>query len=208
MILTTHPGVEGWSCWAKLGETEELTEARRQSRCRILYQGPRGPSWFLGERVLRQTLELLVPRSSPTSMLHPTGILPSCRAVLRQGVFAGQLVRDEDNHPDFMCARILLPPFVEPEPTDHDGWVPPDCVIRYTTASGSRITEEVPVIPGEEGLHSLVPANARAVPVRMVIQVVRVVNRLMSALSQAWAALSCTNPSSTYSDWGSAGSCT
>ncbi|XP_056694033.1 uncharacterized protein [Spinacia oleracea] len=157
-------------------------------------------------------------------MLRPTGILASRRAVLRRGMPAGELVMLDHIYPDFVRLGILLPPVVEvrvilgfharvfllfccvltcclsvlrPGPTDLGGWVPPDCMIHYTTAGGSRIMEEVLVIPDEEGSHPLVPADVPMVPARVVNQVVRVVNQLKVALSSARAALSCSNPNST-----------
>lgn len=49
------------------------------------------------------------------------------------------------------------------EPIEHDGWVPPECLISYTTEGGSRMAEEVLVVPDEEGLNPLVPEGARPI---------------------------------------------
>lgn len=96
------------------GDTEEWAESRRQSRCRILYLGPRGPTWLLGERVRRQTTGLVrVPQPPPTSILRPKGVPISCRKKLRQGVPAGQMVIADASYSDFVRDRKLLPPVVE-----------------------------------------------------------------------------------------------
>lgn len=167
-----------WSFWEQLVDIEDLEESRRQSRCRILYRGPRGSAWFLGERVLQQTTGLVwVPQPPPTSILRPMVIPISRRVELRQGVPAGYLVIA---HASLV---IFLPPGIEvcvildfvdmnifisfyvgenfihivAETTEHDGYVLPDCRITYTVKGGSEITKVLSAFPDGEGFQPLVP---------------------------------------------------
>lgn len=176
-----------WSPWARFGAIDDLEESHRLSHFRIIFRGPRCPTWYLGERVLMQTSSFFrVPKAPSSSMLRTLGIPTRHRDGMRQDVPADCLVMVDANYHEFLRDHILLPPVVHvcvifgfvdmnifvsslfdlflsyaAEPTTHDGWVLPDYSISYIAEGGSVMTEVVP-----EGFHPLIPEGSH--PVRIL----------------------------------------
>lgn len=79
---------------------------------------------------------------------------------------------------------------MQPGPTDHDGWVLPDCNISYITDGGSEMTEMLLAVLDVEGFHPLIPEGAG--PVRVLrLEIILVLFLICLALTYVVCFFSC-----------------
>ena len=102
-----------WQPWAPLGEDLRFQFAGgwASSRYRILFEGPVGRAWFLGERFLRQTMgfpEPSVPSAPPDNMRLADRLTPQGVIDARLGIDA--LLYLEDGEYATYRHTYLMPP--------------------------------------------------------------------------------------------------
>lgn len=104
-----------WNPWGEIEPTlpPEIRHAKELSRRRILFEGPSGQFWFLGERLSMQTLgspQPMVPLPPPMSVRLTASFSIEELEGCFKGFPAERFIDHSGNYDDFR-ASFLMPPF-------------------------------------------------------------------------------------------------
>lgn len=101
-----------WDVWAGIDEsaTPDLLRSREATRKRILLEGPFCRQWYLGERVVRQSLgykSFRVPKPIPHSMLSTNTLTVEDLGKWTQGEDATVFLEETGDYSEYRALRLM-----------------------------------------------------------------------------------------------------